>query len=126
MVDIDHFKKVNDTFGHLVGDDVLRRVAKVLSDRCDGRRRVEYRYGGEELAVMLTGDEAFARALELAETIRTDVECLQFDAHELAVTVSLGVAQAVEDRDKASLVRRADSGLYRAKQEGRNRVVSVK
>ena len=125
MVDIDHFKKVNDTFGHLVGDDVLRRVAKVLSDRCDGRRRVEYRYGGEELAVILTGDD-FARALEFAEAIRTDVEYLRFDAHDLAVSVSLGVAQAVEDRDKDSLVRRADNGLYRAKQEGRNRVVSVK
>jgi diguanylate cyclase (GGDEF)-like protein len=125
MVDIDHFKKVNDTFGHLVGDDVLRRVAKVLSDRCDAKRRVEYRYGGEELAVILMGNDALARALELAEAIRTDVECLRFDAHDLAVIVSLGVAEASEDRDKDSLVRRADSGLFQAKQEGRNRVVSV-
>jgi diguanylate cyclase (GGDEF)-like protein len=126
MVDIDYFKKVNDTFGHLVGDEVLRRVAKVLSNRCDGKHRVEYRYGGEELAVILTGDDAFARALELAEVIRTDVECLRFDAHDLVASVSLGVAEAGEDRDKDSLVKRADSGLYRAKQEGRNRVVSVK
>lgn len=124
MVDIDHFKKVNDTFGHLVGDDVLRRVAKVLSDRCDGKRRVEYRYGGEELAVILTGADV-ARALELAEAIRTDVERPRFDAHDLSVTVSLGVAESGEDHHRDSLVRRADSGLYRAKQEGRNRVVGV-
>jgi len=124
MVDIDHFKKVNDTFGHLVGDDVLRRVARVLSDRCDGKRRVEYRYGGEELAVILVGDDV-ARALELAEAIRTDVERLRFDAHDLSVTVSLGVAEPGEDQHPDSLVRRADSGLYRAKHEGRNRVVGV-
>lgn len=126
MVDIDHFKKVNDTLGHLVGDEVLRRVAKVLSERCDGMRRVEYRYGGEEFVVILTGDGAFAAAVKLAEAIRTDVESLRFDDHDLALTVSIGVAGAGEDRDKKLLLKRADSGLYRAKREGRNRVVSVR
>lgn len=120
MVDIDHFKQINDRLGHRVGDEVLRKVAKVLSDRCDGKRSVEYRYGGDELAVILSGDDALARAHEVAEVTRTDVGSLRFTADGLGVTVSLGVAEAGEDRDKDSLVRRADSGLYQAKQEGRN------
>jgi diguanylate cyclase (GGDEF)-like protein len=120
MVDIDHFKQINDTFGHRVGDEVLRKVAKVLSDRCDGKRRVEYRYGGDELAVIFTGDDALARAREAAEAIRTDVESLRFTADDLAVTISLGVAEAGEDRDKDSLVGRADKTMYQAKEEGRN------
>jgi diguanylate cyclase (GGDEF)-like protein len=121
MVDIDRFKKVNDKFGHPAGDAVLRAVAKVLSNRCDGHRRVEYRYGGEELAIVATGDGATA-APELAETIRADVEGLRFEFDDLKVTVSLGVAEAGGDRDSASLVRRADDALYRAKKGGRNRV----
>jgi diguanylate cyclase (GGDEF)-like protein len=71
--------------------------------------------------VILTGDDALATALELAEAIRTDVECLRFDAHDLAATVSLGVAEAGEERDRGSIVRRADAALYQAKHEGRNR-----
>ena len=123
MVDIDHFKQVNDTFGHLVGDEVLRAVANVLTSKCNGRGRVEYRYGGEELGIILVGEDA-ARAGELAEAIRADVERLRFDAHlDLNVTVSLGVAEAPRGhRDSAELVRRADAALYRAKKEGRNRV----
>jgi diguanylate cyclase (GGDEF)-like protein len=80
MVDIDHFKHVNDGFAHPVGHEVLRAVAKVLTSKCDGRNRVEYRYGGEELALILTGDDA-ARATEVAESVRVDVEELQFDGY---------------------------------------------
>jgi diguanylate cyclase (GGDEF)-like protein len=119
LVDIDHFKQINDTFGHRMGDEVLRKVAKVLSDKCDGKRRVEYRYGGDELAVILTGDDVLERAREAAEVIRTDVESLRFTADDLAVTVSLGVAEAGEDRDKDSLVGRADRRMYQVKEEGR-------
>jgi diguanylate cyclase (GGDEF)-like protein len=115
-----HFKQINDTFGHRVGDEVLLEVAKVLSDKCDGKRRVEYRYGGDELAVLLTGDHALARAREAAAAIRTDVESLRFTPDDLAVTVSLGVAEAGEDRDRDSLVERADKTMYRAKEKGRN------
>jgi diguanylate cyclase (GGDEF)-like protein len=125
IVDIDHFKRVNDTFGHRVGDEVLRSVAKVILDQCDGKQRIGYRYGGEELALILTGDNA-ARSPELAETIRGTVESLRFKGNDLFVAVSIGVAQAGGDRDNDSLVKRADSGLYLAKQQGRNRVVIVK
>ena len=121
MADIDHFKQVNDTFGHLTGDTALRAVAKVLSGKCDGRSRVEYRYGGEELAVILTGDEA-DRAAELADSIRADVERLRLDDQpNLKLTISLGIAAAPEvDRNAAELVKRADAALYLAKREGRN------
>ncbi len=121
MADIDHFKKVNDRFGHPAGDTVLRAVAKVLSSECDGHHSVEYRYGGEELAIVVTGDDV-TNAPKLAEAIRADVEGLRFEVGDLKVTVSLGVAEAGEDRDEASLVKRADAALYRAKKEGRNRV----
>ncbi len=121
MVDIDHFKRVNDTFGHPLGDEVLRRVAKVLSAKSDGKHRVEYRYGGEELSMIVTGGDV-ERVLELAEEVRLDVEHLRFDLADLVVTISLGVAEAGEDRESGSLVKRADAALYRAKREGRNRV----
>lgn len=121
MVDIDHFKKVNDSFGHRAGDEVLRSVAKVILDQCDGKHRIGYRYGGEELAAILTGDDA-TRASELAETIRATVERLRFKVNDLTVTVSVGVAEAGEDRDNDSLVKNADRCLYRAKENGRNRV----
>jgi diguanylate cyclase (GGDEF)-like protein len=121
MVDIDHFKRVNDTLGHPLGDEVLRRVAKVLSAKSDGKHRVEYRYGGEELSMIVTGGDV-ERVLELAEEVRLNVEHLRFDLADLVVTISLGVAEAGEDRESGSLVKRADAALYRAKQEGRNRV----
>ncbi len=123
MVDIDHFKQVNDVLGHPVGDEVLRAVAKVLTSKCDGRNRVEYRYGGEELALILTGDDA-ARATEVAESVRVDVEELRFDGYrDLRVTVSVGVGEVPrEGSNSAELVRCADAALYRAKAEGRNRV----
>ncbi len=123
MLDIDHFKQVNDALGHPVGDEVLRAVAKVLTSKCDGHSCVEYRYGGEELALILTGDDA-ARATEVAESVRVDVEELRFDAYrDLRVTVSVGVVEVPrEGPNSAELVRLADVALYRAKTEGRNRV----
>jgi diguanylate cyclase (GGDEF)-like protein len=122
MVDIDHFKQVNDTLGHQVGDDVLRTVTKVLTNKCDGRSRVPYRYGGEELSLILAGNEA-AKGTEIAESIRADVERLRFQGHaDLRATVSLGVAEAGEKRNSAELISRADAALYLAKKEGRNRV----
>jgi diguanylate cyclase (GGDEF)-like protein len=121
MADIDDFKPVNDTFGHVVGDDVLRSVAKILTSKCNGRNRLEYRYGGEELAAILTGDEA-SRATEVAESIRADVERLRLDAQpDLKLTISLDIAAAPDvGRNAAELVKLADAALYRGKEEGRN------
>lgn len=123
MADIDHFKQVNDTHGHLIGDEVLRAVANVLVNKCDGRGRVPYRYGGEELMIILTGTEA-SKAAEVAESIRAGVSQLRLDAQsELKLTISLGIAAAPDvGRNNAELVKHADAALYRAKEEGRNRV----
>jgi diguanylate cyclase (GGDEF)-like protein len=121
LADIDHFKKVNDNFGHPVGDQVLSAVARVLDNKCDGCSRVAYRYGGEELAVVVLGD-CIATVEKFAEFIRAEVEELSFDSHpELKITISIGVAERI-DADAAELVRRADAALYRAKEAGRNRV----
>lgn len=121
--DIDHFKQVNDRFGHVVGDEVLRAVANIIASYCNSRSRVPYRYGGEELAIVLTGKDA-AKAAEIAESIRADVEQLHLSTKsELKLTISLGVADSAQaGRDSGELVKCADAALYRAKNEGRNLV----
>jgi|SRR5581483_5000525 len=125
MADIDHFKPVNDTFGHQIGDEVLRSVANILMSKCDGRNVVPYRYGGEELSMILVG-EATTKATTVAESVRADVERLRFDGQsDLRVTISLGIATAPNvQRNGTELVKHADAALYRAKEEGRNRVRS--
>lgn len=119
MADIDHFKQVNDNYGHRAGDAVLRAVAQVLSDRSTPNT-VPYRYGGEELAVIITGADERSAA-RFAESVRADVEKLSFDDPTLKITLSLGVAVAPGDGKRAEeLVKKADARLYRAKHEGRN------
>lgn len=124
MTDIDHFKKVNDTYGHSTGDEVLKAVAHVLRDSL---RKVDIgaRYGGEEFAVVLE-DTTTEDAVRLAERIRERVEALSFDTDQgpFSVTLSLGVA--TWPRDGAGLdelIDAADQALYRAKRGGRNQVV---
>jgi two-component system cell cycle response regulator len=126
MIDLDHFKRVNDTYGHLVGDDVLRDVAQLLSRTIRGSDIVA-RYGGEEFLVLLPEtDEGGAE--RFAERLREAVEQHEFAkvslAEVLKLTASVGVAvfpaarvESVED-----LFQRADAALYRAKAEGRNQV----
>jgi diguanylate cyclase (GGDEF)-like protein len=125
MLDVDHFKAINDEYGHHVGDQVLR----TLAERCRTALRtidVLGRYGGEEFAILLPGTTRHNAATVLAERIRHRVadEPVQTDAGPVRVTVSVGVA-AMEPatRNPEELFKRADAALYEAKQAGRNRVV---
>jgi diguanylate cyclase (GGDEF)-like protein len=125
LCDVDHFKGVNDTYGHPVGDEVLRRVARVLQEAV---RKIDItaRYGGEEFVVVLEATD-LQGALGLAERIRQDVGDLiiESDKGPFQVKMSIGVAAFPEDAgDKAMLIERADHALYYAKDSGRNRVIS--
>ncbi|RDE25269.1 GGDEF domain-containing protein [Motiliproteus coralliicola] len=123
MIDIDHFKSVNDVYGHLVGDRVIVKVANSISKALRDGDRIG-RYGGEEFLLLLPATDLNG-ACSLAERIRQRVEetLIEIDQHELSITISLGVAtsNATESTYK-SVLQRADDALYAAKQEGRNRV----
>jgi diguanylate cyclase (GGDEF)-like protein len=125
MLDVDHFKSVNDRFGHAVGDQVLR----ALADRCRTALRsidILGRYGGEEFAILLPGTPQHPAASVLAERIRGRIceSPVHTDAGNIPITVSVGVAGMLdESHDLGELLKRADQSLYLAKQQGRNRVV---
>jgi diguanylate cyclase (GGDEF)-like protein len=124
-IDIDHFKQVNDTHGHAVGDAVLQRVGRECQ-RTLRKLDLMGRIGGEEFTGLLP-ETAEPAACHVAERLRCGVEALDLDdvAPGLRVTISLGVAQMRSaDVDFAALLARADAAMYRAKQSGRNRVVS--
>jgi diguanylate cyclase (GGDEF)-like protein len=125
MIDIDHFKQFNDRHGHLVGDEVLRSVFRVLASVVRDRD-VLARYGGEEFCIVLPGIE-LSVAAQVAERLRERVENTAGqslrDPRELQVTTSLGVAALRPNLDSADgLIERADAALYEAKRSGRNRV----
>ncbi|MDB4993599.1 MAG: diguanylate cyclase [Myxococcaceae bacterium] len=128
LFDVDHFKKVNDTFGHLAGDHVLKELAKIVS----GALRAEdvlARYGGEEFAVICRGIP-LAHTGVLAERLRVLVEAKSFDfmRADIPVTISLGVATFpdIEAKTVDQLIGAADEALYEAKRSGRNRFVLKK
>lgn len=124
MADIDTFKPLNDEFGHLLGDEVLRQVSSLFHQQL---RKIDVvcRYGGEEFAILLSQTSA-QHAVTVAEKLRRIVETWQFPGVPRRVTVSAGVA-AFPDQGttRDELVRAADNGLYAAKQAGRNRVCSA-
>jgi diguanylate cyclase (GGDEF)-like protein len=124
VVDLDHFKRVNDTFGHVAGDTVLREAAARIASVCRATDVVA-RYGGEEFVVLLpdTGEQ---EARRLAERIRTKLRQAPVadSAGPIAITASVGVATRA-GADIHRLMESADRALYRAKEEGRDRVVAV-
>jgi diguanylate cyclase (GGDEF)-like protein len=124
VLDLDRFKKYNDTFGHLAGNDALRRVAQSIRDTV---RSVDFaaRYGGEEFAIILPQVDVHAVAA-IAERIRMNIEALPAPPDGAPVTVSIGAAIYPSDaRDREALFRTADERLYEAKKAGRNRVVGA-
>jgi diguanylate cyclase len=123
-IDIDHFKQVNDTWGHEAGDMVLQQVAVLLTNSSRGGDYI-FRLGGEEFLLLL-GDVDRPRALQAAEKLRAQVaaETLRLPQEQsLSVTISIGVALYGGHPDYKLMLRGADDALYRAKQDGRNRVV---
>lgn len=124
VLDIDYFKRFNDTFGHASGDSVICWVAATLR-RCIRAEDYAFRYGGEEFLVLLP-NTALAGAVSVAESIRERVGTLHLASPRslaASLTVSLGVAMRREQDDPRTLFARADSALYQAKHDGRNRVV---
>jgi diguanylate cyclase (GGDEF)-like protein len=121
MVDIDQFKKLNDEFGHLLGDEVLRQVSSLFHQQLR-KMDIVCRYGGEEFAILLTQTSA-QHAVGVAEKLRRIVENWQFPGVPRTVTISAGVAAFPEHgANRDALMRAADKALYAAKQAGRNRV----
>ena len=121
MVDIDQFKRLNDEFGHLLGDEVLRQVSSIFHQQL---RKIDVlcRYGGEEFAILLCQTNA-VHALGVAEKLRKSVEGWQFPGVPQRVTISAGTANYSEHgTTRDELVRAADQALYAAKQAGRNRI----
>lgn len=119
FLDLDHFKAINDRFGHAAGDAVLRDVADVLLDTCP-QTAVAGRLGGEELALLLPGCNEEA-ACEVAETVRRAIAALEFAEHPgLVVTTSIGIAMRDASHDGHAWMEKADAALYEAKNHGRN------
>jgi two-component system, cell cycle response regulator len=118
IIDIDFFKKVNDTFGHTAGDIILQQLAIILLDSCRDTD-IACRWGGEEFVLLMTNTNKEG-ALVIAERLRQKVESNKFSVVG-SLTISLGVAQYIADKDE--WFQNADKGLYRAKESGRNKVV---
>ena len=125
LMDIDHFKKINDTYGHLVGDVILKGIGSMLKGSTRKGVDIPARYGGEEFAVILLHTE-LSRAIKVAERLRKAVAEHPFrtPSGHISITMSFGVAAIPhpEINDKQTLLKASDEALYRAKENGRNRV----
>lgn len=123
LADVDHFKHINDRYSHAVGDAVLERLSRLLESHCRDTDMVA-RYGGEEFLLCLPATEG-AAAAAVSETIREAVAGYDWSdlAPSLAVTLSIGIAESASRMDRDTVLRAADANLYRAKRDGRDRVV---
>ncbi len=125
MLDIDHFKSINDTYGHAIGDKVLKEVAHSISTTTR-QTDVAYRYGGEEFIVILNKSELLGASI-IAERIRENIASLSIPTNTLGdnhinVTISIGGSCSAHSKSPSELMEQADKVLYHAKSEGRNRV----
>ncbi|MGH1460904.1 MAG: GGDEF domain-containing protein [Neptuniibacter sp.] len=126
LVDVDHFKRFNDTYGHLMGDKVLQYVGKLLKDTCP-EPMIPVRYGGEEFAVLMPGSSKEVAA-KLAEEIRAKIQAIRIKQKKSgevisSITASFGVSQLEAGETPEKLIERTDKALYQAKESGRNRVI---
>lgn len=125
VMDIDHFKKINDQYGHLIGDCVLRDVAK-CTQRCIRSSDMVFRYGGEEFVILLSNTTPEGANL-LAERIRRSIEKqgYVYSDHSIRATVSMGIACLCANENPLDFFARADKALYESKQNGRNRTTAA-
>ncbi len=126
MLDLDHFKDYNDTYGHLEGDKVLVRFSQIIKS-CLRTNDTAYRYGGEEFTVILpeTGGE---EAGTVAQRIRAALESERFspvNGKEVKITISIGVTEYQSKEELSTFIQRADRAMYRSKQKGRNMVSAL-
>ena len=121
LVDIDHFKKINDTYGHPAGDAVLREMSARLRE-FSSESIIVARYGGEEFGILFDGDAQ--RAADIMEGLRLSIagKPIQGEGNTISITISTGVARIMSDERIGKIVRRSDEALYSAKMGGRNRV----
>ncbi|MCG8688768.1 MAG: GGDEF domain-containing protein [Desulfobacterales bacterium] len=127
IADIDHFKKVNDTYGHLIGDNVLKMLSNLIKEHIKGKD-IASRFGGEEFIIVLPETDLKGGSA-LAEHIRTSLESMRWRTKQSgkaigAITISLGIAQYAPGENLDTLIQRADNALYTAKQNGRNQTVT--
>ena len=122
VIDIDFFKRINDDYGHLVGDQVLKKVAQMLNAQVR-KSDLAFRYGGEEFVILMTNTHSDA-AHTIAERIRSKIAAAVVNIMEqtIPVTVSIGVSEFQHGESASTLFHRADQALYQAKHDGRNQV----
>ena len=120
FLDIDQFKQVNDSYGHLAGDEVLRQLGTVLTITCPTQKI--FRWGGDEFTILTTGNKKSAQ--QTAETIQQTITKLitTYQQQPIRITVSIGLAQQLPSEDGSKLLSRADQALYQAKNDGRNQI----
>ncbi|MBS3758301.1 MAG: diguanylate cyclase [Desulfobacterales bacterium] len=124
LLDVDHFKHFNDTYGHLEGDRILRRVARMITS-CMRTMDTAYRYGGEEFTVLLP-ETTCEDAITVAERIKDNINSETLDyIDDTQVTVSIGATEYSETDSISDLVKRADHAMYIAKKRGRNRIAHL-
>lgn len=129
MIDIDHFKKINDKYGHLAGDYILREVANIIRNSIRDYDLL-CRYGGEEFILLLRGAITLADTEKLCERIRLQIQDRNFEYRDITInlTISIGACYQEETKDLAieDIILKADKALYQSKKRGRNRITLVK
>ena len=120
MIDLDHFKDINDTYGHSAGDNALKTLAGILSSSIDGKRASVGRWGGEEFLILLRGVSG-KEAFDFAEDVRKKVEAASFDTVG-RITCSIGISHLKDEDTFDDFFNRVDKAMYASKEAGRNKV----